>query len=182
MAFNTLIIESRHTGDDVANLIRPHSSDISATIESAARYVHGYALGTWRGELALRTGAVKATATLTITSTGPADTQTFTLCGTTFTAKTTPAGTNHFQRSDTPATVAAAIAAIINASPTAKVTGAVSATSLLGVVTVLADDASSMGNGIQIDVGTLANTALSSGGFSGGSNGTETLLTAGGAS
>lgn len=175
------VMISRASSQEIGEFVRPLVDDSPASVARFSSWLRGMAGGVREGTLSFAYGMVYATATLTITSTGPADAQTFTLCGTTFTAKTTPAGTNHFQRSDTPATVAAAIAAIILASPTAKVTGVVSATSLLGVVTVQCLIPGSVGNGIQIDVGTLANTALSSGGFSGGSDGSSVLLTCGSA-
>lgn len=183
MAHNQILIESRHAGDDVANLILPHSSGVAETIQRTARYLAGYGNGAYRGNLALRTGCVKAAATLTFTSTGPADTQAFTLCNETFTAVTASPANNQFIRSDTLTTMIANLVAAINASSTAQVNQAVTAVATSStVITITVDDAGTMGNAVQIAVGTLANTTLSTGGFVGGTNGTETLLDAGGVS
>ena len=178
-AFSTLIIESRHSGDDVANFTQPHSGDISASIESVARYVHGYAVGAWRGDLLWRMGAVKARAILALSG-QPSDSETFVLCGTTFTAKTSGATGNEFNIGATVPETLANIAAAVNASATTKVTGSVTS-SVISATQVAFDaiDAGAAGNGYVLTE-SMSNTTRTD--FTGGSDGTETVLSAGGAS
>ena len=103
-------------------------------------------------------GAVQAAGTFTFSSTGPTNSQTCTIAGVTFTAKTSASLANEFTISATPATVAANLAAAINAS--ASGAGIVTATSLLGVVTVTVVVPGTIGNGIVLSAGTLSNTVV----------------------
>ena len=165
------IIDITHDLSAAASVdqIRASSTDVEGTWQRLLAFLRGIMGGAYSGGvLTLRTGGVAATATLTFTSTGPANDEAFTVCGTTFTAKTSGATGNQWNRSDTVATSAANLAAAINASATAKVTGVVTASAALGVVTFTANIPGKVGNGLEIAVGTLANTALSAGGFSGG--------------
>lgn len=178
-AFQMLILESRHSGDDVANLILPHSSDVAATIQRTARYIAGYGNGAYRGEFLLRTAAVKATATLTFTG-QPSDTQTFVLCGTTFTARASGASGNEFNIGATVALTIANLVAAVNASATAKVTASVLAIATSATVaTFQAIDPGAAGNGYVLTESLDNCTRVD---FAGGSDGTETTLSAGGAS
>ncbi len=117
-------------------------------------------------------GAVKAAGTVTFSSTGPANNETMTICGVTFTAKTSATLANEFTVSATPATVATNLAAAINAS--ASVAGMVTATSLLGAVTITCVVPGTIGNGLVVAVGTLANTVVVT--PAGGLDGTEYSL------
>ena len=139
------------------------------SIRRVADFIKGLAGGARAGVVELRVGAVKATATLTVTSTGPTNTETFVVAGTTFTAVTSGATGNQFNISATPATVAANIVAAVNGSATAAVTGAVVASAVSGVVTFTAKIAGTIGNGLVLTE-SLTNVALA--GFSGGSDGT----------
>ncbi len=118
-------------------------------------------------------GMVAASGTITVTSTGPANSETGTIAGYTLTAKTSGAvaANGEFNISATPATVATGIAAAINA--VAGLSSLVSASASLGVVTVTSRALGTPGNGISfIDVN-LANTAFTGSGFlTGGSEGT----------
>lgn len=177
MAFHTLRLSlSGVDATNFADKVRLSTGSKRTSLMRFAKFLQGIAMGFNPGTALFRSGPVQATATLTFASTGPANNEAFTVCGTTFTAKTSGATGNQWNRSDTVATSAANLAAAINASATAKVTGAVTASSALGVVTFTANDPGTVGNGIEIAVGTLANTTLSSGGFTGGTNGTSTSL------
>lgn len=174
------VIDFTHTlsQTQIEALYRPTSATAGSESRSVLRrfmsLLNGVIAGAYAGwSWTIYSGAVQATATLTFASTGPAADETFTICGTTFTAKSSGATGNQWNRSDAVATSAAALAAAVNASATAKVTGAVTATSALGVVTFTAKVPGTIGNGIEIAVGTLANTTLSSGGFTAGANGTS---------
>jgi hypothetical protein len=115
------------------------------------------------------TGAIQATAT--ITSTGSATNgETALVCNTTLTAKTSGADptAGEFDISATVATQAANIALAINS--VAALSGIVTATSALGVVTITAVQPGLTGNGLQISEG-LTNVTKTA--FSGGLDGTQ---------
>lgn len=152
-------------------LIDPVSTDPNLSVQRLANYLKGMTGGNYTSgiSIVMNINAVAATATFTITSTGPANGETFVLNGVTFTARTSGATGNEFNISATPATVAANIVTAVNNSASAAVTNAVTASSALGVVTFTANYPGLMGNGLTISE-SLANTALVA--FDGGSNGT----------
>jgi hypothetical protein len=113
-------------------------------------------------------GPVAAAATVTISATGPTNGQTMTILNTTFTAKTSGAvaANAEFNISATAATVAASLVSAINATAATK--NAVVATNALGVVTVTSLVPGTLGNGFQIDIGSLSNSVLVA--FAGGTD------------
>ena len=124
-----------------------------------ANYIEGGASRTYPQKLLLNLGATAASGTFTITSTGPANTQTCTIGGVTFTAVTSGATGNQFNISATPSLVAANIAAAVNAS--ASLAGILTATSTAGVVKFTASVPGVIGNFVTLSAGTLANTTAS---------------------
>ncbi len=118
--------------------------------------------------LSLNTGAVQASFTITQTSTGAANTETLVVCGVTFTARTSGATGNEWNRSNTVATSATNLAAAINASVDVNIY--VSAASAAGVVTVTALVPGVLGNLGITGSDACANTSTSA--VSGGSDGT----------
>lgn len=178
MAFATVIIETKQLGADVANQIKPQAANKAKSLARLGRYIEGMGLGARRGVVNLRTSAVKSTATITFTG-APTANDTFVLCGTTFTAKASGATTNEFNIGGTVTETATNVAAAINASNAATVTASVVATSSAGVVTITALDPGAMGNGLRLTESLDNATRVD---FAGGSNGTSTTLTAGGAS
>lgn len=127
--------------------------------------------GNQSAEVTANVGAVSASATITSTGTATAA-QTMTLLNVTLTARASAPAANEFVVSATPATQAANIAAAINAS--ASFAGKVVATSNLGIVTVTSVIPGVMANGLQIANVNLANVTVAA--FSGGSNGTQTVI------
>lgn len=126
----------------------------------------------------ISTGAVQATAT--ITSTGAAvDAETMSVANVTLTAKSSGAvaANGEFNVSATPATQAANIAAAINA--VAGLSGIVTATSALGVVTVTAVQPGKSGNGLLMSEA-LTNVTVTQ--FASGSDGTQANVNYGRAS
>lgn len=113
-------------------------------------------------------GAVQATSTITVSSTGSTAAQTINICGVTFTARASGATGNEFNVSTTPATQATNMAAAINAS--SNLTGICTASSLLGVVTLTAAKPGVMGNGLVCLNVDLSNVVVVD--FANGTNGT----------
>lgn len=116
-------------------------------------------------------GAAYATATLTVSSTGSSNSETMSLLGQTFTAKTSGAGSNEFNISSTPATQAANMVAAFNASTSTN--PYIVATNVLGVITLTALVPGVDGNKFAVSE-SLTNVALSSFATNAtGSNGTQ---------
>ena len=123
------------------------------------------------GLVTVNVGAVQATGTYTITSTGPAVDETVTVGGVVFTAVASAPTAVQFIRNNTPAVAAANIATAINANPT--LAGVVTASSVAGVVTCTAVVPGKAGNGLSLS-DAAANTVSEA--FASGSNGTSITL------
>ena len=137
-------------------------------VNNIVDYFAGLAGGNVAGaSLAWKVGAVQATATLTVAAGGSSDSETCSICNVTFTAKTSGATGNQFNISATAATQAANMAAAFNAS--SNLTGKVTASAALGVVTLTSVVPGLIGNALQISE-SLSNVTLSS--FAGGDDGT----------
>lgn len=123
--------------------------------------------------LAINVGAVKATASITSTGAATAN-QTMKLCNQTLTAKASGAvpADGEFNASATVGTQATNIAATINAM--AELSGIVTASASLGVVTVTSTVPGTLGNGLECADVDLSNVTVA--GFEGGSDGTAYTL------
>lgn len=119
-------------------------------------------------------GAVKASGTITFSSTGPVADETVTVNGVVFTAKASGATGDEFNRSNTPSVNATNLAAAINASASTGV-AQVTASASGAVVTVTCDVAGVIGNNFTL-AESATNTAVSGANFASGSNGTSTTL------
>lgn len=171
-SFQRIIIQSVGTAADFKAGCNLSMGGIDAC-ENLGQYFDGVASGTTLGALInVNVGAVKAAGTLTVATGGSANDETCSICNITFTAKTSGATGNQFNISATAATQAANMAAAINAS--ADLVGKVTASALLGVVTITSVVPGLLGNGLQLSAGTLANVTL--GAFAGGTDGTATTL------
>lgn len=169
MSLVRLIIDSDLSADGFKSVCPLAMGGLDAA-NSFVDYVSALTGGNQMADLSFKVGAVQATATITSTGTA-ANNQTMTLANQTITAKTSGAvaADGEFNISGTVATQAASIAAAINAMP--ELSGIVTATSLLGVVTVTAVVPGLVGNGLQIADVDLANVAVAA--FSGGTDGTS---------
>lgn len=163
-----LVITSNGTALDFKSFCNLAPGQIPA-LNNFIDYLGGISAGAIQGAaLAFKVGAVQASGTITQTSTGAANSQTCTICGITFTAKTSGATGNEWNRDNDVSISAANLAAAINAS--ASLTGIVTATALVGVVTVKAVVPGLIGNGLVMANVNLANTTIVS--FAAGTDGT----------
>ncbi len=116
--------------------------------------------GARRRFLKVTQGEVDATGLVTISSTGPTNTQVLTIAGVAITAVTSGATGNQVNIDASPTVVAASLAALLNSS--SSFTGILTATSALGVVTITARAGSGkLGNKIAMVVTSWSNTAVS---------------------
>lgn len=176
MSITNIVITTVDTAAMVLDQLDPQpNSDSSNSLDRLARYIDGLSDGAFYYTTVVEgIGAVQATATFTISSTGPTNGQIGTLVNQNLTAVTSGAvpANGQFNINASATVVAANMVLAINATP--AISALVTATSALGVVTVRAKHAGSTGNGLQISAGNLSNTVAA--GFSGGSGGTVVTL------
>lgn len=146
-------------------------------LQNLENYLAALSGGNQSALLSVNVGIVAASGTITVASTGPADSETALIAGYTLTAKTSGAvpANGEFNISATPATVATGIAAAINAVVGLK--SLVSASANGAVVTVTSLAVGTPGNGVKFANTNLANTTFSgSGALASGSDGTAYAL------
>jgi hypothetical protein len=136
-------------------------------------FLGGLAGGNRQALLACSFGSVQASGNFTQTSTGAANDETLVVAGVTFTAKTSGATGNQWNRNNNVSISAANLAAALNAS--ASVNIYVIASASLGVVTVKALQPGVLGNLVVINE-SCANTTVSGATLTGGTEGSVTLL------
>lgn len=174
MSITNIIITSADSAAMILDQLNPQTGASSQdSLSRTARYMDGLADGAfYYNTVVEQVGAVQATAT--ITSTGSASNgETMSLLNVTLTAKTSGADptAGEFNISGTVGTQATNIALAINS--VATLSGKVTATASLGVVTVTSAIAGIIGNGLQISEA-LTNVTCTQ--FSGGTNGTAATL------
>lgn len=168
MSLQRLIIDAANTtAAQFTSFVDVARGGSSAAIE-LSKYFKALAGGTKSANLTLKTGAVQATATLTVSSTGSSAAETMTIGNVTFTAKASGATGNEFNVSTTPATQATNMANAFNAS--SDLSGIVTASASGAVVTLTAVVPGTIGNGLDITE-SLTNVALSA--FASGADGTS---------
>lgn len=168
---STIVLTQGITTDQFTSEIRPVSTDPNLSVQRLAQYFKGQTGGNYTSgiQMDLTIGSVAATATLTVSTTGPTNAETMSLLGTTFTAVTSGATGNQFNISATASVVATNIANAINNSATAVVTKNVSAAAVGAVVTLTAKTPGTIGNFLDLTE-SLTNVALVA--FAGGTDGT----------
>lgn len=169
MALQLLQISSDETTAEIESIINIEQGS-QAALQSYENYFAGILGGQYRATIYASIGTVQATATMTSTGAATA-TEIFTLANVVFTARASGATGNEFNVSGTVATQAANIAAAINAST--DLTGIVTATSALGVVTITASVPGLSGNAIQFSEG-LTNVTITQ--FTGGTAGDQLTI------
>lgn len=149
--------------------VRPMNSDSRRSFNGLGNYMSALAGDPYIGSMHMITGAVQATGLLTVSSTGPTNGQTATVANVTLTAETSGADPTlgQFNINASATTVATGIALAINSTP--ALSGIVTATSALGVVTITAVAPGTIGNGLDL---TEAMTNVAKTAFASGADGT----------
>lgn len=172
MSYQRLVVNTPLTAAQFTSILGLERNSDKDTMQQLASYLRSLAAGSRNdgATVELDVGAVRASGTVTFASTGPTNNQTCTIAGVTWTAKTsaTPLAAE-FTRSDTPATVAANLAAAINAY--VAFNGILTASASLGVVTIYCSVPGKVGNGITMANVNLSNTTIVT--FAGGTEGTQ---------
>lgn len=147
---------------------RPMNTDSRRSFNGLGNYLSAIAGDPYVGSMHMVTGAVQATATITSTGTA-SNNETASIANQTLTAKTSGAvpASGQFNISGVVATQAANIALAINSI--VALSGVVTATSALGVVTITAVAPGIIGNGLQISE-SLSNVTATA--FASGADGT----------
>jgi len=180
MALFRLLFRTRAlSSQQIAELETANTNAGNQALPIIARLLTAKHSAQYPNAVATQVNPTYATATLVFSSTGPANAQTVSICGTTFTAATSPSGANDFQRSDTAATAAANLATLLNTVSGAnrpKVNASITASANGGAtLTLTAKEPGVLANGLHVAaVGTFANVVITN--FAGGSNGTETTI------
>lgn len=176
MSITNIVINTVDTIAMVLDQLDPQpNADTNASLQRLARYIDGLGDGAFYFNTVTEdVGAIQATGTLTVSSTGPTAGQMGTVVNQNLTAETSGANPalGQFNINASPTIVAAGIALAINSTP--AMSSVVTATSALGVVTITAKHAGNTGNGLELSAGNLSNVAAS--GFAGGSQGTVVVL------
>lgn len=176
MSITNIVITTVDTAAMVLDQLDPQpNADSPASLDRLARYIDGLANSAFYYTTVTEgVGAIQATATFTVSSTGPTNGQIGTVVNQNLTAETSGANPalGQFNINASPTVVAAGIALAINSTP--AISALVTATSSSGVVTIVAKHAGSTGNGLEISAGNWSNIVAA--GFSGGSGGTVVTL------
>lgn len=174
MSITNVVITTVDTAAMVLDQLYPATGGaVPESLMRLGRYVDGLSNGNFYFTSVLeQIGAIQATATITSTGTA-SNNETMSVCNQTLTAKTSGADSTagEFNISGTVATQATSIALAINS--TVAIAAFLTATSSLGVVTVTAKAAGTIGNAYQMSEA-LSNVTVTQ--FTGGTNGTAVTL------
>lgn len=179
MAYTRIVVDTPLTATQDAANLKLNGTGSWYNVKRLVDWMRTFVNGSRSANMRVKVGAVKATGTVTFTSTGPVNDETMVVAGSTITAKTsaTP-GELEFTRSNTPNVDAVNLAALLNSHSafTGIVTAEVTAT---GVVTISAAVPGLIGNKLTLTE-SMTNTAVSgSGTLASGTDGTSYNLTLG---
>lgn len=179
-SFVKLLMSVPDSASTMSNLLQMNTSANQFDANGLDKLIGDMIDGSQSSYTKLSTGALQASGTGTFTGAATAN-QTMTICGVTFTAKASPdESANEYLVSATVALEAASLARAINAS--SSLTGLVTATSSLGVVTITAVQPGIASNFLPtVDVDT-ANFTFAQALLSGGTDGTQVAVNFGSAS
>jgi len=140
-------------------------------LQQISQFFDGIPAGALRPLVGCAIGAVQAVGSFTQTSTGAANGETLTVAGVTFTARTSGAVGNEWNRNNTVATSATNLAAAINASTATNIY--CSAVAAAGVVTITVTQPGVLGNLLALTESCSNTTTVT---CAGGTEGTATSL------
>lgn len=173
MAFMNIVINGNDTSADLGKILADTAGNTKGIANRLAAYMASLP-GPRGGTVTVNRGAVQATGTLTFTGL-PLAAETFTINGTTITARASGAVNDEFNIGADATATAANVVTAINASTTPAVTD-VTASSAAGVVTFTSDVPGVVGNNIGLTEA-LTNATVSGATLASGTNGTKTTLT-----
>lgn len=158
-SYQTLILSLPDSAATFASIVNLTSATPGAheIVSGLINYLKGINSGARSGALTIYNGSVQGTAVLTVSAGGSSNDETMSLCGVTFTAKTSGATGNQFNISATAATQAANMVAAFNAS--SNLTGICTASNVAGVITITATVPGKLGNALVVTE-SLTNVAV----------------------
>lgn len=171
MSKQLIIIDTNLTTDGFKSVC-PLAAGPVEGLQSLENYIVALEGGNQSADVTAKVGAVSASATFTVSSTGSVAAQAGSLLNITLTGRASAPAANEFVVSTTPSVQATNMAAAINASTSLNTK--VTAVAVGAVVTITSKIPGVMSNGLQISAGTLANVAV--GAFANGSDGTSYTL------
>jgi len=175
MGKSVILITHDEGSADIGSQIGAASGNKLLGINKLLRYFNGLSGGAKKASVAVGYSSVQASGTVTFSGTGAAN-DTILVNGVTFTAKASGAGANEWNVGASAAASGDNLAAAINASVTALVSGYVTAVSDgAGVVTITAVRPGINGNCMTIAEGVDSGSAMAVSGarLTGGTSGTE---------
>lgn len=170
MAKSLIVLTHNDSSADMQHLIIAETGNRMKAGAKLIKYFRGLMGGAKSASVYIGETAVQASGTITLSS--HVATDTVTVNGVTFTCVASGATGNQYNVGGTDALTADALAAAINASVTALVSGYVTATSASGVVTVTAVQPGLSGNMFTLAIS--AHGSVSGAKLTGGTDGTTT--------
>ncbi len=179
MSITNIVITSADTKAMILDQLDPQNGASSQdSLQRTARYIDGLADGAfYYNTVEEMVGAIQALATVTVSTGGSSNGETMSIANVTLTAETSGADPTlgQFNISATADTQAASMVTAINT--VAALQGIVTASHVLGVITLTSVIAGVVGNGLQLSEA-LTNVAITHawGASVAGTNGTDTVL------
>jgi len=157
-------IENNTNGGDTIARLNLKTAEYRTNLNRLSDYLGALASGNVSGvsgtNKCIVGGFTNAYGTITLASTGPVATNTFSLNSVTFTARASGATGNEYNLGGSLAATATNIANAINASTSDKISGVVTASASGAVVTITANAPGKLGNGNSLVIGTMANSTI----------------------
>lgn len=173
MALHRLVINTNLTATQDAANMRLNGTGSYTNVARLVDWLRGFVIGNRTGNMLIKVGAVQATGLVTFTGAPTAD-ETVTIGNVVFTAKDSGATGNQFNIGGSVTATALNLATAINAS--ANLTGKITASPNLGVVTLTSVVPGLIGNALALSE-SMSNTTVTA--FASGTDGTAYNMTLG---